>query len=84
MPDSSKISRRTASSMVSAASTNPARHDHMPGGNCFCRPSRHLSPEVTSMITTGSVRGKCSALQLGHSRFQPPSFIAVRVPQLAQ
>ena len=56
----------------------------MPGGNCFCRPSRHLSSEVTSMITTGSVRGKCSALQLGHSRFQPPSFIAVRVPQLAQ
>ena len=36
-----------------------------PAGNCFCRPSRHLSPEVTSMITTGSVRGKCSALQFG-------------------
>ena len=36
------------------------------------------------MITTGSVRGKCSALQFGQSRFQPPSFIAVRVPQLAQ
>src|SRR5213082_4133311 len=32
------------------------------------------------MITTGSVRGKCSALQFGHSRFQPPSFIAVWVP----
>ena len=36
------------------------------------------------MITTGSVRGKCSALQLAHSRFQPPSFIEVRAPQLAQ
>ncbi|MGY3655198.1 hypothetical protein ACVJ19_001861 [Bradyrhizobium sp. USDA 376] len=36
------------------------------------------------MITTGSVRGKCSALQAGHSRFQPPSFIALRAPQLAQ
>jgi hypothetical protein len=35
------------------------------------------------MITTGSVRGKCSALQLEHSRFQPPSFIEVRAPQLA-
>ena len=74
MPDSSKISRRTASSMVSAISTKPARHEYMPGRNCFCRPSRHLSPEVTSMITTGSVRGKCSALQFGQSRFQPPCF----------
>ena len=75
-PNSSNISRRTASSMVSAASTKPARHEYIPGRNCFCRPSRHLSPWVTSMITTGSVRGKCSALQFGHSRFQPPSFIA--------
>ena len=30
-PDSSKISRRTASSMVSAASTNPARQEYIPG-----------------------------------------------------
>src|SRR5213082_3521260 len=65
MPLSSKISRRTASSMVSAASTKPARQEYMPGGKCFWRPSRHFSPDVTSMITTGSVRGKCSALQFG-------------------
>ncbi len=56
----------------------------MPLGKRDWRPIRHLSPLVTSMITTGSVRGKCSALQLGHSRFQPPSRITVLAPQLAQ
>jgi hypothetical protein len=29
------------------------------------------------MITTGSVRGKCSDLQFGQSRFQPPSSVAL-------
>ena len=36
------------------------------------------------MITTGSVRGKCSARQLSHTRFQPPSTAMVGSPQLAQ
>ena len=31
-------------------------------------PSRQRSPSVTSMMATGSVRGKCSALQAGHLR----------------
>ena len=36
------------------------------------------------MITTGSVRGKCSALQAGHSRFQPPCTGCVAAPQFGQ
>jgi hypothetical protein len=35
------------------------------------------------MITTGSVRGKCSALQAGQTRFQPPSATRLGSPQLA-
>ena len=34
--------------------------------------ARNASPAIASMITTGSVRGKCSALQEGQSRRQPP------------
>ena len=36
------------------------------------------------MITTGSVRGKCSVLQAGQKRFQPPSIGCAGWPQLAQ
>ena len=35
------------------------------------RPSRQWSPSNASMITTGSVRGKCCALHCGQSRRQP-------------
>ena len=48
------------------------------------RPSRQRSPLIASMITTGSVRGKCSTLQAGHSRFQPACVMRVGAPQLAQ
>ena len=48
------------------------------------RPSRQLSPSIASMMTTGSVRGKCCALQFGQSRRQPASTVLVSVPQLAQ
>ena len=36
------------------------------------------------MIATGSVRGKCSVLHAGHSRFQPACDMFVGAPQLAQ
>ena len=48
------------------------------------RPSTHRSPEITSMMTTGSVRGKCSALQDGQSRRQPACTTRVGAPQLGQ
>ena len=44
----------------------------MPGAKRACRPSRQWSPSTASMITTGSVRGKCCALHCGQSRRQPP------------
>ncbi len=72
MPTSSSTSRRTASSIVSPGSVKPARHDHMVGANRGERPSTQRSPAIASMITTGSVRGKCSTLQDGQSRRQPP------------
>ena len=65
-------SRRTASSIVSPGSMKPARHDHMVGRKRGERPSTQRSPAIASMITTGSVRGKCCALQDGQSRRQPP------------
>ena len=83
-PASSKISRAAACSIVSPGSTKPARHDQKPGRHAAWRPSRHLSPCVASMIATGSTRGKCSAPQSWHFRFQPASSTVVRVPQLAQ
>ena len=49
----------------------------MLGGNRCERPSTHRSPAIANMITTGSVRGKCSAWQAGQSRRQPPSISAV-------
>ena len=41
---------------------------HLPAETSHQRPSRQRSPSMASMITTGSVRGKCSAPQLGQSR----------------
>ena len=35
-------------------------------------------------MMTGSTRGKCSALQAGHSRFCPPRLISVAWPQTEQ
>ena len=70
-PTSSATSRRTASSIDSPGSQKPARHDHMVCGKRGERPSTQRSPAIGSMMTTGSVRGKCSALQTGQSRRQP-------------
>ena len=56
----------------------------MPGGKRDWRPSRHWSPRVASMITTGSVRGKCCAPQAGQSRRQPEATTVLAAPQLAQ
>ena len=71
MPTSSSTSRRTASSIDSPGSAKPARHDHMVGANRGERPSTQRSPLIGSMMTTGSVRGKCSASHDGQSRRQP-------------
>ena len=57
--------------MVSPGSAKPARHDHMVGANRGERPSTQRSPAIASMMTTGSVRGKCSRLADGQSRRQP-------------
>ncbi len=48
------------------------------------RPSKQRSPRTASMMTTGSVRGKCSTLQAGQARFQPASTMSVVAPQLEQ
>ena len=48
------------------------------------RPSTQRSPAIGSMMTTGSVRGKCSALQAGQSRRQPACTTSVGAPQLGQ
>ena len=53
-------------------------------GKRACRPSRHRSPSTASMMTTGSVRGKCWVLQASHSRRQPAAATRVGAPQLAQ
>jgi hypothetical protein len=63
MPASSKVSRRTAFSIVSPGSMKPASAEYMPGAKCRPRPSTHLSWVTVNMIATGSVRGKCSVPQ---------------------
>ncbi len=70
--------------MLSPGSRKPAKAENMPCGHAAWRPSRQRSPRTASMITTGSVRGKCSTLQEGQKRFQPPSFGWLGWPQLAQ
>lgn len=59
-PASSHTSRRTASSIDSAGSMNPANVEYQFGGKRFDRPSRTLlaSDETTATIIVGSVRGK--------------------------
>lgn len=84
MPASSSSSRDAACSIVSPGSQYPARQDTNPAGHMACRPMRHLSSFTASMIATGSVRGKCSALQAGHMRFQPASEMVVPAPHFAQ
>ena len=49
-----------------------------PSGKRACRPSRQRSPSTASMMTTGSVRGKCCALQTSHSRRQPAAVMRRR------
>src|SRR6516165_12690926 len=83
-PTSSATSRRTASSSDSPGSQKPARQDHMVGGKRGERPSTQRSPAIGSMITTGSVRGKCSALHAGQSRRQPAWETTVAALQLGQ
>ena len=70
--------------MLSPGSRKPARAEYILLGQAAWRPTRHWSPFTASMITTGSVRGKCSALQDGHTRFQPPSATSEGWPQTAQ
>src|SRR6266851_736755 len=84
MPASSRTSRRTASSRVSPGSTKPARHENRAPARRRLRPSRARSPWMASMITTGSVRGKCDARQSGQRRFQPADAILVADPHWAQ
>ncbi len=48
------------------------------------RPSTQRSPATGSMMTTGSVRGKCCPRQAGQSRRQPPSTTLVAAPQFEQ
>ena len=70
MPASSRTSRATASSTDSPWSMNPASAEYIRIRDSRPRdwPSRHRSPSWTSMIATGSVRGKCSAPQSVHLR----------------
>ena len=84
MPDSSKTSRRTAASNVSPGSTKPAKSEYIPSGQACERPIRTLFPCVISMITTGSVRGKCERLQAGQLRCHPAIAISDGAPQVAQ
>ena len=55
-------------------------------GKRLLRARKALSPCVTSMITAGSVRGKCWEVQAGlvHWRTCPPSAATVGAPQVAQ
>ena len=84
MPVSSQTSRRVAASIVSPGSMKPARREYMPSGQPGERPKRTELPWVTSMITTGSVRGKCWRPQAGQSRRHPACDITEGWPQLAQ
>ena len=89
-PVSSLTSRRTASSKVSPGSTKPASADIRPGIQWRCRASRHwldpLKELVTSMSTTGSVRGKCCVAHTGslQTRACPPWQPLVGLPQIPQ
>ena len=85
IPVSSQTSRATVCSADSPASTKPARMDTRPGGHMRLRASRQRSSSsVTSMITAGSMRGKCSLPSTGHRRMCPAGAGTVRAPQRGQ
>ena len=68
------------------ARQSPASVEYMPGGKFLLRPRSARSPSVTSMITAGSVRGKCIALQSGlvQRRICPASSESVGLPHRPQ
>ena len=75
----------TACSADSPGSTNPARIDTRRPGQAAFLASRHRSSgSVTSMITAGSVRGKCSVPSAGHLVEWPPGSGMVGVPSTGQ
>jgi hypothetical protein len=54
--------------MVSPGSMKPARQAYIPGAKIGLRPMTQQLPLITSMIATGSVRGKCWVLHAAQSR----------------
>ncbi len=84
IPASSKVSRRTASSNVSPGSMKPAKHENRLPARRWLRPKSPYSPRTDSMITTGSVRGKCDARHSGQRRTQPANSTRVGEPHCAQ
>jgi hypothetical protein len=58
----------------------------MPGTKFFERPINARSPFVTSMMTAGSVRGKCMVLQRAfvQRRMCPASSLRVALPHRPQ
>ena len=82
---SSATSRITACSADSPGSTNPARIEtRRPGQAAFLASRQRSSGSVTSMITAGSVRGKCSVPSVGHTVKWPPGPATVGVPSTWQ
>jgi hypothetical protein len=85
IPVSSATSRTTACSADSPGSTNPARIDtRRPGQAAFLASRQRSSGSVTSMMTAGSVRGKCSLPSFGHTVEWPPGAGTVGVPSCGQ
>ena len=60
----------SVTSIVSPGSRKPARQEYMPGWKCGERPSRQRSRSIsmTSMMATGSVRGKIVWLHASQTR----------------
>jgi hypothetical protein len=82
---SSATSRITACSADSPGSTNPARIDtRRPGQAAFLASRTRSSGSVISMITAGSVRGKCSLPSAGHVVECPARSGTVGVPSSGQ
>ena len=74
-------------------STKPASVENRPSPQAWPRPNRHRSPpSCTTMITAGSVRGKCSLASLGADPDPPglglnggrPADRAMRMPPMPQ
>ena len=83
-PVSSRASRITASSGVSPGSTNPAKADHRFSGAPRRRLSRQRSPDCTSIVIAGSVRGKWFRPHTGQWRRWPAASTAVALPHRPQ